>query len=282
MSTSLSQFQPTHSQLICVDSDGCGMDTMTIKHERAFGPAILDIWNLENHRDDILQRWNNFNLYEITRGINRFKGLEKMLTELHEKGITVEGYDDIKYWVDHTPIFSNPQLEQDIQRFPEQHGLKLALDWSNRVNELIQGLPSVGPFDYVLDTLKKVSSFADIAIVSSANQAAVEEEWQTHHLMPYITGLFAQEAGTKEHCLAQLKTHYEQGNVLMIGDARGDLLAAESNDVYFYPILANHENASWQRFFEHYSDIFKSHKFDDSVQKDLIHQFYKNFESEEK
>lgn len=282
MATSLSQFQPSHSQLICVDSDGCGMNTMTIKHERAFGPAILEIWNLEKHREYILKRWNTFNLYEITRGINRFKGLEKMLTELHQQGITVDGYADIKFWVDHTPVFSNPRLEQDILLFPERHGLKLALDWSNRVNELIQDLPSLGPFKYVQASLKKVSQFADIAIVSSANQAAVEAEWQTHHLMPYITGLFAQEAGTKEHCLAQLKTHYEPGHVLMIGDARGDLQAAESNHVYFYPILAHHENESWQKFFEYDSNIFKSQKFNDSLQKELIHQFYKNFESEDK
>lgn len=53
------------------------MDTMTIKHERAFGPALLDIWNLDDIKDDVLNRWNQFNLYEITRGINRFQGLEK-------------------------------------------------------------------------------------------------------------------------------------------------------------------------------------------------------------
>ena len=82
---SLENFQPQHDYLICVDSDGCGMDTMTIKHERAFGPALLDIWNLDDMKEQVLERWNQFNLYEITRGINRFQGLEKMLTELHSK-----------------------------------------------------------------------------------------------------------------------------------------------------------------------------------------------------
>jgi hypothetical protein len=32
-------------------SDGCGMDTMTIKHERAFGPVLLDIWNLDDMKE---------------------------------------------------------------------------------------------------------------------------------------------------------------------------------------------------------------------------------------
>lgn len=38
---------------------------------------LLDIWNLDDIKDDVLNRWNQFNLYEITRGINRFQGLEK-------------------------------------------------------------------------------------------------------------------------------------------------------------------------------------------------------------
>ena len=31
----------------------------------------------------------------------------------------------------------------------------------------------------------------------------------------------------------------------MIGDALGDCEAAEKNGIYFYPILVNHEKASW-------------------------------------
>ena len=53
MNYTLEHFQPQHDHLICVDSDGCGMDTMTIKHERAFGPALLDIWNLDDIKDDV-------------------------------------------------------------------------------------------------------------------------------------------------------------------------------------------------------------------------------------
>lgn len=282
MSTPFTQYQPSHPQLICVDSDGCGMNTMTIKHQRAFGPALLDIWDLEKYREKVLNRWNAFNLYEITRGINRFKGLEKILTELHHEGITVRGYEDIKYWVDHTTIFSNPQLEEDFKRNPNKIGLKLALAWSNRVNERIKQLPSLGAFSYVKASLEKASQFADIVIVSSANHSAVEAEWQTHHLMPLVTEVFAQEAGTKAHCLNMLKKHYDDGNILMIGDAEGDLMAADHNDIYFYPILAHHENDSWKAFYEYYSDIFKSQKFDQHIQSTLIHKFYKNFESEDK
>ena len=64
-----------HSHLICVDSDGCAMDTMDIKHFRCFGPAMVEEWSLTPWQEEILQRWNNTNLYSMTRGINRFQGL---------------------------------------------------------------------------------------------------------------------------------------------------------------------------------------------------------------
>ena len=36
--------------LICIDSDGCAMDTMNSKHEQCFGPAMIEIWGLEDRR----------------------------------------------------------------------------------------------------------------------------------------------------------------------------------------------------------------------------------------
>ena len=36
--TNLFDFQPRRPYLVCVDSDGCAMDTMDIKHKRCFGP----------------------------------------------------------------------------------------------------------------------------------------------------------------------------------------------------------------------------------------------------
>ncbi len=278
MNYSLEHFQPQHDYLICVDSDGCGMDTMTIKHERAFGPALLDIWNLDDIKDEVLERWNQFNLYEITRGINRFQGLEKMLTELHEQGRTVDGYQDIKEWVDNTSTFSNPQLEQDMKAHPEKKGLRLALDWSNRVNELIVKLPSIGPFDNVHSALKYAHKDADIVIVSSANLKAVETEWTEHELTPFLSSIFVQEAGTKKHCINQLKPFYKSGHILVLGDARGDLQAAQDNHVHFYPILAGHEAQSWYDLDHTYIDLFTNNQFDNTIQDRVIQQFYNNFD----
>ncbi|WP_427708050.1 HAD hydrolase-like protein [Staphylococcus parequorum] len=280
MIETLSQYQPKFKKLICVDSDGCAIDSMTIKHERAFGPALVDEWQLGDIKEDVLERWNAFNLYEITRGINRFKGLEKMLSELVAQGLNIEGYEDIKHWVQTTASFSNPALEQAIQASPEKLGLQKALSWSHSVNDHIKNLPSIGPFDHVQRTLKNASTFADIAIVSSANLSAVAYEWETYHLTPYLSGMFAQEAGTKEYCLEQLKQFYNTEDIIMLGDAKGDMDAAQSHDLYFYPILAGHENQSWLDFDNKYLKLFKEGRFNQDIQSSLTTIFYNNFEGE--
>ena len=80
-----SEFNKSKSYLICVDSDGCAMDTMDIKHFNCFGPCMVDEWELSPWREDILARWNEINLYTITRVINRFKGLAMALNEINER-----------------------------------------------------------------------------------------------------------------------------------------------------------------------------------------------------
>lgn len=44
------------SYLICVDSDGCAMDTMTVKHVKCFGPCMVEEWNLQKWAEPILNR----------------------------------------------------------------------------------------------------------------------------------------------------------------------------------------------------------------------------------
>ena len=41
-------FKKSRDYLICVDSDGCAMDTMNIKHIRCFGPCLVEEWGLQN------------------------------------------------------------------------------------------------------------------------------------------------------------------------------------------------------------------------------------------
>jgi len=49
--------------LVCIDSDGCAINSMECKHRKCFGPYVVDVWNLEAWREEILNRWNDINLY---------------------------------------------------------------------------------------------------------------------------------------------------------------------------------------------------------------------------
>ena len=82
MGSRLEEFKRGSDYLICIDSDGCAMDTMDIKHYRCFGPCMVAEWGLEEWKDTLLARWNAINLYTGTRGINRYKALGMILREI--------------------------------------------------------------------------------------------------------------------------------------------------------------------------------------------------------
>ena len=68
MVTGLDEFTKEHEYLICVDSDGCAMDTMNCKHLQCFGPCMVAEFGLDARRAEWLARWNEINLYSMTRG----------------------------------------------------------------------------------------------------------------------------------------------------------------------------------------------------------------------
>lgn len=236
--------------LICVDSDGCAMNTMDVKHFRCFGPAMVAEWGLENWRDEILFRWNEINLYTMSRGINRFQGLAKALREVQEKYCEIQGLETLESWVKETPELSNAALKREIEK-KDNLCLQKALSWSTAVNQAVEKLPQEEkrPFDGVREALEEAGKHADIAVVSSANRDAVLEEWNLHGLLKYTDVVLAQDAGSKAFCIEKLlRQGYEKEHVVMCGDAPGDMQAAEKNGVYFYPILVRHETESWEEF----------------------------------
>ena len=249
-------FEKKRDYLICVDSDGCAMDTMNCKHFHCFGPCMVEEWELDAWKDEILRRWNDINLFQMTRGINRFKGLAMALGEIHEKYTPIPGVEALQEWADNALQLSNDSLVEAIDKAKDQQAkeiLQKALQWSLAVNESITRLPEElkVPFAGVKEGLKAASQWADVAIVSSANRDAVEEEWQKYGLLEYADILLAQDCGSKSHCIDwMVGFDYQKDHVLMVGDAPGDCAAAEKNGVWFYPILVNWEEESWESFVE--------------------------------
>ena len=276
--TELERFTPKHDFVVCVDSDGCAMDTMNIKHIRCFGPCMVQEWGLEQWQDAILKRWNDINLFTATRGINRFKGLAMALGEIHEQYTPIEGIETLRKWADEAPELSNPALEAEIARTGSEV-LKKALRWSLAVNREITALPweEKRAFPGVREGFEGAKTFADIVVVSSANRDAVEEEWERFGLLPLVDLVLCQDVGSKAHCIAELKKKgYAADHILMTGDAPGDEKAAEVNGVLYYPILVNHEAESWERFLNEALERFREGNYAGDYQDARSREFQKN------
>ena len=246
-------FEKKHEYLICVDSDGCVMDTMNCKHFHCFGPCMVTEWGLEPWKEAILERWNVINLFSMTRGINRFKGLAMALAEIHGRYTPIAGIDHLVAWAENAPALSNDALAKaiaDSTQEEEKAVLTKALNWSKAVNAAIVALPEElkVPYAGAGEGLAAAHAFADVAMVSSANRDAVEEEWGKFGLLEHTDIVLAQDVGSKAACIAAMLGYgYDPDKVLMIGDAPGDCDAAEKNGVHYYPILVNREKESWEQ-----------------------------------
>lgn len=245
-------FEKKHDYLVCVDSDGCVMDTMNCKHFHCFGPCMVDEWELGEWKEAILERWNVINLFSMTRGINRFKGLAMALEEINETYKPITGVAALRKWVDNAPALSNDAVAKAAAEACDPDArlvLGKALSWSKAVNASIVKLPEElkVPYAGAKEGLAAAHEFADVAMVSSANRDAVEEEWGKFGLLAHTDIVLAQDVGSKAACIAKmLEFGYDLNKVLMVGDAPGDCDAAEKNGVHYYPILVNHEKESWE------------------------------------
>ncbi len=283
MADRFKDYVKTKEFLVCVDSDGCAMDTMDIKHIRCFGPCMVDEWDLGQWREEILSRWNEINLYTMTRGINRFKGLAMALQEIDAKYCRIEGIDELVQWAADSPQLSNDALQEAIAQRKEKGcdciALEKALAWSQAVNQSINRLlqEEKKPFDGVYEALQKAHAQANVAIVSSANLDAVLEEWDLYGLLEHTDIVLAQDAGSKAHCIAELlKKGYAPDHVLMCGDAPGDMDAAGSNGVLYYPILVRRESESWKEFADTALSRFLDGTYAGAYQQERIDAFVQN------
>jgi phosphoglycolate phosphatase-like HAD superfamily hydrolase len=267
-----------HDHLICLDSDGCAIDGMTVKHIKCFGPCAIEEWKLEKYQDELLEYWLKINLYTLTRGINRFKGLLFLLQLMKEKNYITEDIQVYEAWVNTTTELSNASLEKEIERH-ENLILQKALSWSKKVNIAINNLREDEKLAFlgVKDALKVAHQYADIAVISAANAAAVEEEWRFNELIEHVDVCMTQEYGSKAECIHQLieMGEYEPEKVIMLGDALGDYQAAEKNNVLFYPIKVAKEVESWSNFRETILKLFIENQYSN----EMMQNFYKEFKN---
>lgn len=279
--TQIKEYSKSKNILICIDSDGCAFDTMEIKWKECFIPMLIKVFELQAIAKYVREEAERINLYASTRGVNRFVGLPILFEalakreEVKQYGFELPAITPLIHWIEQTDKLSIASLQEELQRNKEPI-LEKIINWSNEVNkairEIVYGVP---PFPYAKEALKEISSYADIAVVSSANLAAIQTEWSEHELTQYVAILCGQEMGTKKECIKLLKA-LGYDFIMMIGDALGDLEAARFNEVSFYPIIAGRESESWKIFLWEIIDKVVSKAYEGPYEEELIKKFEKS------
>jgi phosphoglycolate phosphatase-like HAD superfamily hydrolase len=122
--------------------------------------------------------------------------------------------------------------------------------------------------------LEALQDTADMIVVSATPTEALTREWQEHNIAPYMRVIAGQEMGKKAlHLELATKGAYAPDHVLMIGDAPGDMKAAQANNALFYPINPGAEEESWQRFFEEALHRFLEGTYAGDYEARLIAEF---------
>jgi phosphoglycolate phosphatase-like HAD superfamily hydrolase len=278
----LRDLQPKHEYLIAIDSDGCAFDTMEIKHKECFIPNIVKYWHLQPVSKYTRAAAEFVNLYSKWRGINRFPALLmafdllKDWPEVQKRQVDIPQAQSLRDWVARETKLGNPVLEAEVSASGDPI-LKQALDWSKAVNATVADIVHhVPPFPFVRESLEKVAQWADIIVCSATPYEALKREWEEHEVAKYTRIIAGQEMGSKkEHIHLASQGKYEAENILMIGDAPGDMKAARGNDAWFFPINPSEEDKSWEFFFNEAADKFKNGKYTKEYEEYLVLQFEK-------
>jgi phosphoglycolate phosphatase-like HAD superfamily hydrolase len=276
----LDHFERRHDFLVGIDSDGCAFDTMEVKHKECFIPNIIRFFDLQPISKFAREAAEFVNLYSKWRGINRFPGLTMTFDllrdrpEVTRRHVHVAKLAGLVGWLQRESKLGMPALEVEVEKTKDPD-LALAYAWSHAVNESIDAMVrGVPPFPFVRESLDKLSSVADVIVCSATPGAALQKEWEEHGIAPSVAAICGQEVGSKKEILAQAsKAGYRPQNVLMIGDAPGDLAAAKAVGAHFYPTNPANEDASWERFFREACDRFLASNYGGEYEQALVAEF---------
>ena len=279
------QIKKTKEFLVCIDSDGCLLDNMELKHKECFCPATVNIWNLQSVSKYARECAEFVNLYSRTRGTNRFPAVVRTLEllysrpEVKERGLTIPDLTPLKQWIEETPVLSAVALEE----YSRSHKglspvLMQAATWSREVDANINHIVrNISPFPFVKESIMRMREFADVMVVSATPSEALERELRACGLAELMTCMAGQDLGTKSQLIQKaMEGRYEADHVLKIGDAPGDLKAAQENGVLFNPIVAGKERESWKNVFDVSAFRFRDGKFVGQYQNALIEEFLSN------
>jgi phosphoglycolate phosphatase-like HAD superfamily hydrolase len=278
----LVDFKPQKDFFIGFDSDGCVFDSMEIKQKECFCPAFINNYDLQGAARAGRETWEFVNLYSKTRGVNRFLAVLRAIEllrgrrEITERHISLPDTSGLEVWTRTESNLSESSLARKVETDSDP-SLHRAFRWSQDVTaavaRIIRNLP---PYPQVGQVLEQACGKADLMVVSQTPTADLEREWNEYDIARYVRIIAGQERGTKaEHLKYAASGKYGKENILMIGDAPGDLNAARSNGVLFFPVVPGSEEESWNRFRDEALDRFFKGTFAGFYQERLLAEFDK-------
>ncbi len=178
----LNSFKKEKEYFVGIDSDGCAFPTMELKHKECFIPNIVKFWKFQSISKYVREIAEWVNLYSTYRGVNRFIALDKTIELLAAREsikrakFSLPDMQDIKAYIDSGINLSSSGLAEYLKDHSTPT-LKLALEWSDAVNASVADMVhGVKPFPLVRESLEKLSSSADMIVVSSTPVEALDKE----------------------------------------------------------------------------------------------------------
>lgn len=263
----LKTFQKTKDFFIAIDTDGCITDNMNGKQMLIFHPHFMEfyqLWGIESYFREVAEYYN---LFSVDRGCNRFIAIQLTLNALQKRedvqkvlahrnillpeSKSLDAY--IQFTQENKLGLGNPTLEEFIDQYPNNFALYKLLGWSEAVNRTFPYISAkIPPFDGVKESLALMAKYADILVVSKTPYDDLANYWEAQGIAQYVQMIAGQEMGSKGHHIEVAKKagHYQDDQVLMLGDGEGDLKAVKTNNGLFYPVSPGYEQESWNRFSE--------------------------------
>lgn len=279
----LTKFIPTKDYFIGIDSDGCVFDSMDVKQKEFFIPLALKYFNLWPVAGILRKTWEFVNLHSVSRGSNRFISLIRVFELMNENekvrnsGVHIPDSTELRKWIRSETRLSNKTLRDHCEK-NNNKDLNNILIWSEAVNEEIGNwLKGIPPFSNARKAISMASEKADLVVVSQTPSEAIIREWTENDLTGYIMAIAGQEHGTKsEHLQMAAIGRYNKDKIILIGDAMGDLDAALSNGIHFFPIIPGNEDESWEMFITEGFQKFMEGKYNNDYEQELISKFRKS------
>ena len=254
--------------LVALDSDGTVLDTMGPKQHRFLQPMLADALGMGPLREAYFACADFVNLRSAARGITRFNAILLALTlfnrhpDVRAAGFPPFDLADLRAFVASGLPQSDAALGGWLRDHPSPF-LETLRAWGRAVNAAIlaSGL-RFDPFPGVPEALAALHARSAVAVVSQSPAAVLRQDWDAHGLLRFVDDLAGQERGVKAVQLRSAAEGFAPGRVLMVGDAYGDLQAAQALGCPFFPILPGREADSWRELAEEAYPAFLEGRYD--------------------